>query len=136
MAYTHSRVTRSDTRLRAFASSGGRKVATHPVAQLSNKLMPVAQPLQHPHRSLPKRARTFHTTYDALGRRIYRADPWSLPSSFSYDGDNLLLSNWSGSVSTVQNGPGIDNKLSVKSAGGSSSTYYHFDHLGTTTGTS
>ena len=70
--------------------------------------------------------------YDALGRRIYRQQPWMLPTSFTYDGDDVLLSNMSGSVTSYQNGPGIDNRLSTKLAGGSgSSSYSHGDHLGT-----
>ena len=70
--------------------------------------------------------------YDALGRRVHSGEIYGPTTSFTYDGDDVLLSNMSGSVTSYQNGPGIDNALSVKLAGGSgSSTYTHRDHLGT-----
>ena len=62
-------MTRSDTRLLALLGSG-QKVATHPVAQLSNEDIPVANLLQGTHRSLSPRTHSFHTSYDALGNRV------------------------------------------------------------------
>lgn len=29
--------------------------------------------------------------YDALGRRVYKSEPNDLPTSYTYDGDNLLF---------------------------------------------
>jgi RHS repeat-associated protein len=62
-------MTRSDTRLLALPGTS-KKVATHPVAQLSNEDIPVANLLQGTHRPLPPRTHTFHTSYDAAGKLI------------------------------------------------------------------
>ena len=64
-----------------------------------------------------------------VGRRVYRGELYGPTTSFTYDGDDVLLSNTNSSITTYQNGPGIDNNLSTYS--GSSSSYAHRDHLGT-----
>lgn len=69
--------------------------------------------------------------YDALGRRISKSEPYDLPSEYTYDGNNLLVSSWGGMVTKYVNGPGIDNPLSVQVAGSSSWSYPLADHLGT-----
>ncbi len=74
--------------------------------------------------------------YDALGRRIYTAGSFQFPQEFTFDGHDVLVSNpQGGSATKYQNGPGIDNKLSVTHPGGSGATYYLRDHIGTTFGT-
>lgn len=73
--------------------------------------------------------------YDALGRRIYYWNPYQVPYEYTYDGHDVLVSYFGGSPTKYQNGPGIDNKLSVRIAGSGGSLYYLQDHLGTTFGT-
>ena len=63
--------TRSETRPRkALPQGSGLGVATHPVAQLSFRIIPTAKTLQQPHRPRPSRALYFHTIYDAAGKLI------------------------------------------------------------------
>jgi len=46
---------------------GGTGVAAHPVAQLTEQVIPTCPLSQPPHRSHPPRTHTFHTIYDGKG---------------------------------------------------------------------
>lgn len=73
---------------------------------------------------------TVDYVYDALGRRVERSDGTDT-TEFTHDGDDVLLDDSSASgITKYQNGPGIDNKLSVKQ--GSVTNYFIADHLGST----
>jgi RHS repeat-associated protein len=68
--------------------------------------------------------------YDALGRRVKRIDG-SDTTEFTHDGEDVVLDDSTISGTTkYQNGPGIDNKLSVKT--GTNTSYLLADHLGST----
>ena len=70
--------------------------------------------------------------YDALGRRVSRTLD-GRASRFSYDGEDVVLDDDDNSGTTeYQNGPGIDDKLSLKT--GSGVKYFLQDHLGSTVG--
>lgn len=62
--------TRSDTRPHGLPVGGGTGVAAHPVAQLTEQVIPTCSLTQHPHRSHPPRTHTFHTIYDAAGKLV------------------------------------------------------------------
>lgn len=66
--------TRSDTRPHGLPVGSGTGVATHPVAQLTEQVIPTCSLTQHPHRSLHPRALSFHTIYDQNGRLAGVAD--------------------------------------------------------------
>lgn len=69
--------------------------------------------------------------YDALGRRVERNRQYGVErSKFTHDGQDVLVEETNGTVSKYQNGPGIDNKLSVKQ--GTTTNYFLADHLGST----
>jgi len=71
--------------------------------------------------------------YDALGRRVERNLGFGLErTKFTYDGEDVLLDDANGTHTKYQNGPGIDNKLSLKT--GSAVSYFLADHLGSTNG--
>ncbi len=73
----------------------------------------------------------FHTTYDALGRRIQRSANSGI-TNFVYDGPDVvrdLNANLS-TASDYLNGADIDNKLRQTVSG--TSSYFTTDHLGTT----
>jgi RHS repeat-associated protein len=53
-------------------------------------------------------------------------------TKFTYDGEDVLLDDNSGNLTKYQNGPGIDNKLSVRT--GTDVKYFLADHLGSTNG--
>jgi RHS repeat-associated protein len=74
-------LTRSDTRILVLPGTS-KKVATHPVAQLSNEDIPVANLLQGTHRSLSPRTHSFHTTYDSFGNQSNT----SFTSRYQYTG--------------------------------------------------
>lgn len=71
--------------------------------------------------------------YDALGRRVSSKQPGQSAIGYTFDGDNVLLANNGGTITTYRNGPGIDNKL--RSDTGSTTTFYLPDPLGTTIAT-
>jgi RHS repeat-associated protein len=80
----------------------------------------------------PVAYRTISYSYDALGRRVERRSKTGGTESYTYDGQDVILDqNSSGAQTTYINGPGIDNKLKVTTAAGSS--YFLQDHLGSTT---
>jgi RHS repeat-associated protein len=88
-------MTRSDTRLLALPGTS-KKVATHPVAQLSNEDIPVANLLQGTHRPLPPRTHTFHTSYDAAGKRVKKYVPSTGETTvFVYDAAGKLIEEYS-----------------------------------------
>ena len=71
--------------------------------------------------------------YDALGRRVERNLGFGRERTrFTYDGEDVLLDNANGTQTKYLNGPGIDNKLSVRA--GSAVSYFLADHLGSTNG--
>jgi len=51
----------------------GTGVAAHPVAQLTEQVIPTCPTLQHPHRPRPSRAHSFHTIYDRFGNLFRKA---------------------------------------------------------------
>ena len=72
-------------------------------------------------------------SYDALGRRVERNLGFGRERTrFTYDGDDVLLDDANGTQTKYRNGPGIDNKLSLKT--GSAVSYFLADHLGSTNG--
>lgn len=75
-------------------------------------------------------AETIDYVYDGLGRRVQRIDG-SETTEFTHDGEDVVLDDSTVSgISKYHNGPGIDNKLSVKT--GSTANYLLGDHLGAT----
>ncbi|MGQ0542485.1 MAG: RHS repeat-associated core domain-containing protein [Blastocatellia bacterium] len=78
------------------------------------------------------RWQTVRYKYDALGRRVQRFIAGNKENvKFTYDGENVLLDDDANTgVTKYQNGPGVDNKLSLKN--GSDIRYFLQDHLGGT----
>jgi RHS repeat-associated protein len=83
--------------------------------------------------------------YDALGRRVTRTEGLTNNTTFTHDGQDVILDTswppWNPTTLTYQNGPGIDKKLSYKSTSGGGPfgptikrRYLLPDHLGSTTG--
>lgn len=70
--------------------------------------------------------------YDALGRRVKRT-LGSAIEKYTYDGQDVVRDDDSGTARTYQNGPGIDNKLKYNASNGA--RYFMQDHLGSTIGT-
>ena len=75
--------------------------------------------------------------YDALGRRIQRAQSGSsaVSTNFIYDGQDVVRDlNSDGTTDDYLNGPGIDNKIRQTSTSGKKETplYFTQDHLGST----
>ncbi|MGH9949597.1 MAG: RHS repeat domain-containing protein, partial [Pyrinomonadaceae bacterium] len=71
--------------------------------------------------------------YDALGRRVQRYLVGNKENTkFIYDGLDVVLDDDKGVITKYQNGPGIDNKLSIKQ--GTVTNYFLADHLGSTNG--
>ncbi len=71
--------------------------------------------------------------YDAIGRRVRRHIAGSRENTkFTYDGDDVLMNDDSGTLTKYLNGSGIDNKL--RSQTGSTASYFLSDHLGSTNG--
>lgn len=93
-----------------------------------NRLVRVVKPGTLP---LPFRIITYK--YDALGRRVNRQMKRGGTTSYTYDGQDVILDQKSdGSSVTYVNGPGIDNKLKQTST--TTGTHYYLqDHLGSTT---
>jgi RHS repeat-associated protein len=67
--------------------------------------------------------------YDALGRRVKRTQGSNV-LKYTYDGQDVVLDDLNSTITTYQNGPGIDDKLKTKT--GTTSQYYLQDHLGST----
>ncbi|QQS32973.1 MAG: RHS repeat-associated core domain-containing protein [Acidobacteriota bacterium] len=63
---------------------GGTGVAAHPVAQLTEQVIPTCSLTQHPHRSHPPRTHSFHTIYDQNGNVTQDAEG----KRFAYDAEN------------------------------------------------
>ncbi len=73
---------------------------------------------------------TVQFVYDALGRRVRRTQG-STDTKFTHDGQDVLLDDDPVTgVTKYQNGPGIDNKLSITT--GANTAYFLADHLGST----
>ena len=89
--------TRSETRPRkALPQGSGLGVATHPVAQLSFRIIPTAKTLQQPHRPRPSRALYFHTIYDGDGRRVKKYVPGTGETTiFVYDAAGKQIAEYS-----------------------------------------
>ena len=83
--------------------------------------------------SASTRRQTVRYVYDALGRRVRRHFAGSKENTkYTYDGQDVLLDDDSGTLTKYQNGTGIDNKL--RSTTGSTANYFLSDHLGSTNG--
>lgn len=79
------------------------------------------------------RKQTVRYRYDALGRRVERNLGFGRErTKFTYDGDDVLLDDNSGTLTKYLNSDGIDNKL--RATTGSNATYFLADHLGSTNG--
>ncbi len=76
------------------------------------------------------RKATVRHQYDALGRRVAHLGGAKGSTKFTYDGDDVIVDDAGGTLTKYINGPGIDNKLSVKQ--GSVTNYFLADHLGST----
>ena len=63
-----------------------------------------------------------------MSSRIHSDDNFN----YTYDGQDVLREDRLGSITTYQNGPGIDNKISQNNWAGTQ--YFIQDHLGSTTG--
>ncbi|HCA58759.1 MAG TPA: hypothetical protein DEP46_12345, partial [Blastocatellia bacterium] len=71
--------------------------------------------------------------FDALGRHVQRiVGSGKENTKFTHDGLDVLVDDNAGTLTKYQNGPGIDNKLSLKT--GSDVKYFLADHLGSTNG--
>ena len=70
--------------------------------------------------------------YDALGRRVSRQGKTLGSTKYVYDGLDVVMDIDGSTVTRYQNGPGIDNKLSIKV--GTTTNYFIADHLGSTVG--
>ncbi len=71
--------------------------------------------------------------YDALGRRVQRYTVGNAENTkFTYDGQDGLVDDNSGTLTKYLNGEGIDNKL--RQTIGSTPSYFLTDHLGSTNG--
>ena len=77
-------------------------------------------------------AGTVRYVYDGLGRRVERSMDGTLDDmKFVYDGlDVVMDDDFYTGVTKYQNGPGIDDKLSLKNGG--VTKYFLHDHLGST----
>jgi RHS repeat-associated protein len=78
---------------------------------------------------------SFHTIYDALGRRVVRQDKKTGRTEFTYDGldvlqDRVYKSDGTTSTTNYVNGLGVDDKLKITSD--TTSKYFLTDHLGST----
>src|SRR5690606_21831395 len=82
--------TRSDTRPHGLPVGGGTGVAAHPVAQLTEQVIPTCSLTQHPHRSHPPRTHTFHTIYDNDGRVLQSSSPDATKFQ-TFDARGLML---------------------------------------------
>ncbi|MGD9630854.1 MAG: RHS repeat-associated core domain-containing protein [Pyrinomonadaceae bacterium] len=72
-----------------------------------------------------------HLSSTYIGRRVERNRGYGTErSKFTHDGEDVLTEDTNGTVLKYQNGPGIDNKLSVKQ--GTTTNYFLADHLGST----
>ncbi len=78
--------------------------------------------------------RSVRYRYDALGRRVQRLFPnHNEPDTdYIYDGEDVLADDSGGTITTYQNGLGIDDKLKVSTNG--TAKYFLADHLGSTVG--
>src|SRR5687768_8023921 len=63
--------------------------------------------------------------YDALGRRVKRTKGTDI-SKFTHEGQDVILDDQNTILTKFQNGPGIDNKLRLKTS--SNVTYLLSDH--------
>ncbi|QQS32977.1 MAG: hypothetical protein IPM50_15245 [Acidobacteriota bacterium] len=68
----------------------GTGVAAHPVAQLTEQVIPTCSLTQHPHRSHPPRTHSFHTIYDDNGNITRTTDSKGEYIDGSYDNLNRL----------------------------------------------
>ncbi len=83
--------------------------------------------------SASTRKQTVRYVYDALGRRVRRHIAGSKENTkFTYDSQDVLLDDDSGTQTKYLNGIGIDNKL--RQTVGSNASYFLSDHLGSTNG--
>jgi RHS repeat-associated protein len=83
--------------------------------------------------SASTRKQTVRYKYDALGRRVQRAIAGGKENTkFTYDGQDVLVDDNSGTLTKYLNGGGIDNKLRTQTA--STVNYFLGDHLGSTNG--
>lgn len=85
--------------------------------------------------SARKQNQTVRYEYDALGRRVARRGKSAGSTGYTkyvYDGLDVVMDIDGSTVTKYQNGPGIDNKLSLKT--GSDVKYFLQDHLGSTVG--
>jgi hypothetical protein len=80
------------------------------------------------------RKQSVRYSFDALGRRVQRyVRGGSDNTKFIYDGPDIVMDDDANTgITKYQNGPGIDNKLTVRQ--GSTVDYFLADHLGSTNG--
>jgi RHS repeat-associated protein len=78
------------------------------------------------------RKQTVRYKYDALGRRVAQYAGAKGQTKFTYDGPDVLLDDFNGTLTKYINGLGIDNKL--RQTISSTASYFLADHLSSTNG--